>query len=237
MRQVVLDTETTGLDADKGHRIVEIGCVELIERRRSGREFHRYLNPERATDAGAYAVTGLSDEFLRDKPKFREVADEFLAFIDGAELIIHNASFDLSFLNQELNLLGRQDRRVQERCQILDTLAMAREKYPGQKNSLDALCKRLGVESSHRTQHGALLDANLLIEVYLSMTAGQGEILFAGGDPDTEHRGTLESVLPSQLKLRVQLASGDELNAHLARLAGIDKVSKGKCVWKALDGA
>lgn len=236
MRQIVLDTETTGLDVDKGHRVVEIGCIELIERRPTGRKFHRYLNPERATDAGALAVTGLTDEFLRDKPKFREVADEFLAFIDGAELIIHNAAFDVGFLNGELARLERGETPIGARCTILDTLKMAREMYPGQKNSLDALCKRLNVEAGHRTLHGALLDASLLLDVYLSMTAGQGEIQF-GGDREPDRTQTDEMLTPATFRLRSRPATSEELDVHLIRLAAIDKASKGKCVWKALDGA
>ena len=177
VRQVVIDTETTGLEVSKGHRIVEIGCVELLERRPTGREFHRYLNPQRAMDEGARAVSGISDEFLRDKPLFSEIVVELLQFIDGAELVAHNAAFDIGFLDAELARLDMPE-RIAQRAGVLDTLALAREKYPGQKNSLDALCKRLGVDNSHRELHGALLDAQLLAEVYLAMTAGQGLLGF-----------------------------------------------------------
>lgn len=172
MRQIVLDTETTGLAPTRGHRLVEIGCIELIERRRSGREFQRYLNPERMIDQGAREVTGLTDAFLADKPLFRQVADEFLEFIDGAELIIHNADFDLGFLNAELALLDGASQRIADRCTVLDTLALARSRYPGREISLDALCKRLQIDGAHRRLHGALLDADLLTDVYLAMTAG-----------------------------------------------------------------
>lgn len=161
MRQILLDTETTGLDA-RSHRVIEIGCVELIERRPSGRVFHRYLNPQREVDRGAAEVHGLTDEFLADKPLFAQVVGEFLAFIDGAELIIHNAAFDIGFLDAELSRLGAEAGRIRDRCSVLDTLKLARERFPGQRNSLDALCKRLGVDNSGRDLHGALLDANLL---------------------------------------------------------------------------
>ena len=218
MRQIVLDTETTGLDPSRGHRLVEIGCIELIERRRSGREFQRYLNPERSMDFGALEVTGLTDEFLRDKALFRHVADEFLAFIDGAELIIHNAAFDLGFLNAELALLGGVG-RIQDRCEVLDTLAMARERYPGQKNSLDALCRRLQVDNGHRRLHGALLDANLLTDVYLAMIESA----------ITQVTTNVELARP--WRLRVVRASGDEQAAHLQRLQGLNKTSKGQCQW------
>lgn len=229
MRQIVLDTETTGLDPSRGHRLVEIGCIELIERRRSGREFQRYLNPERSMDFGALEVTGLTDEFLRDKALFRHVADEFLAFIDGAELIIHNAAFDLGFLNAELALLGGVG-RIQDRCEVLDTLAMARERYPGQKNSLDALCRRLQVDNGHRRLHGALLDANLLTDVYLAMTAGQGDLGLAMIESAiTQVTTNVELARPS--RLRVVRASGDEQAAHLQRLQGLNKTSKGQCQW------
>src|SRR6185312_15071875 len=180
-RQIVLDTETTGLEAGRGHRIIEIGCVELIERRPTGRTFHRYLNPGRAIDPGAMAVHGIRDEFLLDKPRFAEVAQEWLEFIRGAELLIHNAAFDVGFLDVELSLAGHG--RVVDHARVVDTLALAREKYPGQKNTLDALCRRLDVDNTHRELHGALLDARLLAEVWLAMTAGQSALGFA---QDTE---------------------------------------------------
>jgi len=165
MRQVVLDTETTGLSWERGHRVVEIGCIELVERRPTGRRFQRYLNPERDMDLGAQEVTGLTLEFLQDKPLFAQVAMEFLEFVRGAELLIHNADFDVGFLDNELSMLGEGYGRLRDHCAVVDTLGLARERFPGQRNSLDALCRRLGVDNAHRTLHGALLDAELLAEV------------------------------------------------------------------------
>jgi DNA polymerase-3 subunit epsilon len=233
MRQIVLDTETTGLDPARGHRVVEIGCIELVERRRTGREFQCYLNPERAMDIGAMEVTGLTDDFLRDKPLFRHVAEEFLAFIDGAELVIHNAAFDIGFLNAEIARLGGA--RIDTRCTVLDTLSLAREKYPGQKNSLDALCKRLQVDSAHRRLHGALLDANLLTDVYLALTAGQGDLGFETVEVvRTTVEVTVQTVqVPSRLRLVV--ADADDLALHQRRLAQLEKSSKGSCLWLALE--
>ncbi len=230
MRQIVLDTETTGLDPARGHRVVEIGCVELVERRRSGREFQRYLNPERNMDLGALEVTGLSDDFLRDKALFRTIVDEFLDFIEGAELIIHNAAFDLGFLNAELSLLGSGRGRIEDRCSVLDTLALARERYPGQKNSLDALCRRLQVDSSHRRVHGALLDANLLSDVYLAMTAGQGDLGLAMTETTTVRHSQL-TMSRHSAAVRVVSASIEDQAAHAARLASVDRASKGNCLW------
>ncbi|MEO5625976.1 MAG: DNA polymerase III subunit epsilon, partial [Dokdonella sp.] len=188
MRQIILDTETTGLEVQRGHRVIEIGCVELVQRQRTGREFHTYLNPDRAIDEGARAVTGISDEFLLDKPRFAEIAAEFLDFIDGAEVIAHNAAFDVGFLNGELARTGIERATLADRVQVLDTLALAREKFPGQRNSLDALCKRLGIDNSHRGAHGALLDANLLADVYLALTAGQGALGFDSEAAQAETR-------------------------------------------------
>src|SRR5688500_5415059 len=178
MRQVILDTETTGLSWEKGNRVVEIGCVELFERRPTGRTFHCYLNPECPFEPGAQEVTGLTLEFLADKPRFADVVEDFLAFIEGAELVIHNAAFDVGFLDSELARLGPQYGRVRERASVEDSLELARQRFPGQRNSLDALCKRLGVDNSHRQLHGALLDAQLLMEAYLALTSGQSEIGF-----------------------------------------------------------
>jgi DNA polymerase-3 subunit epsilon len=219
MRQVVLDTETTGLAADRGHRVIEIGCVELRERRRTGVTFHRYLNPERAIDAGAQEVHGISEEFLRDKPKFREVVDEFLDFVRGAELVIHNAAFDLAFLDAELDLLGGRG-RMADHASVLDTLVLARERFPGQRNSLDALCKRFGVDNTHRELHGALLDASLLADVYLAMTAGQGSLELAADAPVVGAE-TVASRARSGARVRVLRAAGDDLARHEARLDGI----------------
>lgn len=231
MRQVVLDTETTGLEVGKGHRIIEIGCVELAERRPTGRTFHRYLNPERRIDDGALAVHGIDNEFLADKPRFAEIAAEFLEFIAGAELIIHNAEFDVGFLDAELALADAMLGRVAQHASVLDTLALAREKYPGQKNNLDALCKRLEVDNRGRDVHGALLDAQLLTEVYLAMTGGQGDLGFGGGTAESAqaHAAILVTARPA---LRVRHADAAELALHEARLARLDAASKGHCLWR-----
>lgn len=236
MRQIVLDTETTGLEAARGHRLIELGCVELLARRVSGSHFHHYLNPDRDIDAGAQAVHGISIEFLADKPRFADVADEFLAYIKGAELIIHNAAFDLGFLDAELARLGPSYGRISDYCTVLDTLALARETYPGQRNSLDALCKRLDIDNSHRELHGALLDAEILADVYLALTAGQGALDFAAeADASTERTAAAQLSLGERPPLRVRLAGAAELAAHEARLAAIDKASKGGCVWRRIE--
>ncbi|MGE8221040.1 DNA polymerase III subunit epsilon [Stenotrophomonas sp.] len=233
MRQIVLDTETTGLEWKKGNRVVEIGCVELLERRPSGNNFHRYLKPDCEFEAGAQEVTGLSLEFLADKPRFEEVVDEFLAYVDGAELIIHNAAFDMGFLENEMALLGRGP--LAERVTVTDTLAMARERFPGQRNSLDALCKRLGVDNSHRHLHGGLLDAQILADVYIALTSGQEEIGF--GLPESEVRGAtgmLQAFDAAALLPRpVVVATASELQAHQVRLERLRKKA-GHAWW---DGA
>lgn len=234
MRQVVLDTETTGLEVGKGHRIIEIGCVELLERRPTGRSFHRYINPDRAIDEGAQAVHGISLEFLSDKPRFADIADELLAFIDGAELLAHNANFDVGFIDAELALTGRR-KSLREYADIIDTLALARELYPGQRNGLDALCKRLGIDNSHRELHGALLDAQLLAEVYLGMTAGQGDLGLEAGGIAGNHREGLSMTTPSvELRLRIVRASETEHSAHARRIAALDKSAKGESMWTRL---
>lgn len=232
MRQIVLDTETTGLEVRQGHRLIEIACVELVERRPTGRHYQTYLNPERAIDEGAREVTGIADEFLLDKPRFHEVVDEFLAFIDGAELIIHNATFDVGFLNAELARLGESFGCIADRCQVLDTLVMARERYPGQRNSLDALCKRLGVDNSARDLHGGLIDAQLLADVYLAMTSGQ-VVLDLGfeGDAETRIRTVVTPVVLAR-RPRVLRASEEEIDAHLRRLDALDKSVGGQSVWR-----
>jgi DNA polymerase III subunit epsilon len=232
MRQIVLDTETTGLEVRQGHRLIEIACVELIERRPSGRHYQTYLNPDRAIDEGAREVTGIADEFLLDKPRFAEVVDEFLAFIGGSELIIHNATFDVGFLDAELARLGESYGRIADRCSVLDTLAMARERYPGQRNSLDALCKRLGVDNSARDLHGGLIDAQLLADVYLAMTSGQ-VVLDLGfeGATDTGVRAVATPVILSR-RPRVLHASAEEVDAHLRRLDALDKSAGGQSVWR-----
>jgi DNA polymerase-3 subunit epsilon len=235
MRQVVLDTETTGLEVRRGHRVIEIGCVELLERRPTGRTFHVYLNPDRAIDEGARAVTGISDEFLLDKPRFAEIADQFIEFIEGAEIIVHNAAFDVGFLDAELMAVDAGHGNLAQHVSVLDTLALAREKYPGQRNSLDGLCKRHGVDNSHRESHGALLDAQLLAEVYLLMTAGQGDLGF-GEDAAPVARVLRDAAGILRAPLRVLAADAGELAAHRLRLEAIEKAS-GACLWLRIESA
>ncbi|HEY1141460.1 MAG TPA: DNA polymerase III subunit epsilon [Lysobacter sp.] len=229
MRQIILDTETTGLSWERGNRVVEIGCVEYIERRPSGRTFHVYLKPDCDFEQGAQEVTGLTLEFLADKPQFAQVAEEFLAFIDDAELIIHNAAFDLGFLDNELRLLGGDFGRIVDRCRVEDTLLLARQRFPGQRNSLDALCKRLGVDNSHRQLHGALLDAQILGDVYLALTSGQEEIGFAVEASASVVDTSQFRLDPNVARPRVQI-SVDEQAAHDARLEKLRKKA-GKVVW------
>jgi len=233
MRQIVLDTETTGLEPAEGHRIIEIGCVEIVNRRPTGRTFHQYLDPEREIDRGAEDVHGLSAAFLADKPKFREIAEEFLAFVGGAELVIHNAAFDVGFLDAELARLEPPGRRVAELCGILDTLMMARQLHPGQRQSLDALCKRYEIDNSGRDLHGALLDAQLLADVFLAMTGGQAELGLAsegsGGKAGTRRRKKIDR---SKLSLVVQRATAEELTAHEATLDRLDEAAGGPCLWR-----
>ncbi|GAP36866.1 DNA polymerase III subunit epsilon [Piscinibacter sakaiensis] len=230
MRQIFLDTETTGLSADNGDRIIELGCIEMVGRRLSGRTLHHYLNPERRNHEDAVKVHGLTDEFLADKPLFAQVVDEFLAFVAGAELIAHNAAFDVGFLDMELRRLGR-GRLADHVAGVTDTLLMAREIYPGKANSLDALCKRLEVDNTHRTMHGALLDAGLLAEVYIRLTRGQDALVIDVG----ETADTLAAATPidfSAYVLPVWTASDDEAAAHERVLAEIDKASGGKTRWR-----
>lgn len=230
MRQIVLDTETTGLSAEAGDRIIEIGCVELVARKLTGNNKHFYLNPERDSHEDALKVHGISNEFLRDKPKFVQVADELLEYLAGAEIIIHNAAFDVSFLNKELELLGRGP-ITGIVGQVTDTLAMAKELYPGKRNSLDALCDRLGVDNSGRTLHGALLDAELLADVYINMTRGQDALLIdvAGSDAIA---GITTRVDLRQFTLPVLLANDQESAAHEEVLKQLDKASGGKTLWR-----
>lgn len=229
MRQIVLDTETTGLSWEKGNRVVEIGCVELVERRPTGRTFQRYLNPQREFEPGAQEVTGLTLEFLADKPLFADVVEEFLEFVGDAELVIHNAAFDLGFLDAELALAGASYGRMRERCPVLDSLELARQRYPGQRNSLDALCRRLGVDNSHRQLHGALLDAQLLADAYLALTAGQGEIGFDAPAPVQEAQAQIGVVAIHGTRPRVQ-PSEEELAAHAARVEAI-RTKSGMAFW------
>ena len=237
MRQIVLDTETTGLSTAQGHRIIEIGCIELLNRRISGREFHRFLNPDREIDEGAEAVHGISRADLETAPRFSEVVDELLEFLRGAELVIHNAPFDVGFLEYELELIDHPQPKIDQHASVLDTLTLARELHPGQRNSLDALCKRYEVDASKRDVHGALIDSELLANVYLAMTGGQSSLLLdeeesrSGIDhPDAEEvvRATTDSASAS-LELVVIKASDKELAAHEAMLEKIRK--SGACVW------
>ena len=233
MRQIFLDTETTGLEHKLGHRIIEIAGVEMRNRRLTNRHFHRYLNPERDIDAGALSVHGISREFLLDKPRFADIAPEFLDYVRGAELVIHNAAFDVGFLNAELALLDMAP--IDTVCHsVCDTLRMAKELHPGKKNNLNALCDRYGVDNSHRTLHGALLDAEILAEVYLAMTRGQ-ESLNIALDDDTGVRldaaGRVASSEHPRRTLRVQRPSMQELAEHQAVLATIDQASNGNCLW------
>ena len=232
-RQIVLDTETTGLSAESGDRIIEIGCVELMARKLTGNNLHFYVNPERDSHEDALKVHGISNEFLRDKPKFAEVAEEILRYLEGAEVIIHNAAFDIGFLDKELERLGKPvfTSFVSE---VTDTLAMAKQLYPGKRNSLDALCDRLGVDNSGRTLHGALLDAELLADVYINLTRGQEALLIDLGSVGAEGGGATRADL-SGFDLPVLAASEAELAAHARVLAEIDKASGGKTVWPAAD--
>jgi DNA polymerase III subunit epsilon len=236
MRQIVLDTETTGLEWRNGHRVIEIGCVELVNRTLTGRHYHVYLNPEREIDAGAIAVHGISNEFLIDKPRFRDVVAEFEAFVRDAELVIHNASFDVGFLNQELGLLERP--KIDALCAgVVDTLRMAKEQNPGKKASLDALCDRHEIANSHRTLHGALLDAELLAEVYLAMTRGQESLMMALEETPPAAEATTDGLPLERPALRVLRAMEAEIAAHQQALADIAKANKGLCLWLAQAGA
>ena len=231
MRQIILDTETTGLEWRKGNRIVEIGCVELLERRPSGNNYHQYIKPDCEFEQGAQEVTGLTLEFLADKPVFAQIAEEFLAFIDGAELIIHNAAFDLGFLDNELSLLGDHYGKITDRCTVIDTLKMARERFPGQRNSLDALCRRLGVDNAHRQLHGGLLDAQILGDVYIALTSGQEEIGFGSADDQKTGSAHAQTFDTSRLLPRPRVvATASELEAHEARLAKLRKKA-GRAIW------
>ncbi len=234
MRQIVLDTETTGLEPSEGHRIIEIGCVEILDRRVTRNSFHQYLQPDREIDAGAIAVHGLTDDFLRDKPRFADIAEELLRYLGGTELIVHNAAFDLGFIDHELQRWRPDTPRVADLCPVTDTLALARERHPGQRNSLDALCKRYNVDSSARERHGALLDAELLADVYLAMTGGQVSLLFEGArqaGTQCSRRDARLSLPAERPPLRVVKASPEELEAHRERLEAIDRASGGECVW------
>ncbi len=236
MRQVLLDTETTGLDPAQGHRIIEIGCVELVGRRLTQRVFHQYLQPDREIDAGAEEVHGISAEFLKDKPHFGDVVDEFLDFIRDAEVVIHNAPFDVGFIDKELSLLGGKRGCFEQYCSVLDTLTLARKMHPGQKNNLDALCKRYMVDNSQRERHGALLDAEILADVYVAMTGGQVAFKLGLQSPVSgEQSLSMESARAARGPLKVLRADATELSAHADRLQAIDEASDGECLWKRLE--
>ncbi|TQV81296.1 DNA polymerase III subunit epsilon [Exilibacterium tricleocarpae] len=236
-RQIVLDTETTGLEPSQGHRIIEIGCVELVNRRLTGRHYHQYINPEREVDEGAIEVHGITNEFLADKPLFHTIAEEFMAFIKGAELVIHNAPFDIGFINHELQLLDRGYGAVADHCSVIDTLVMARQKHPGQKNNLDALCKRYEVDNSQRDLHGALLDAEILADVYLLMTGGQTALSLGGQQSDGQQQGVtgIRRLGPERERLPVIRAAAGELAAHRDKLAALEQASGGNCLWLQSD--
>ena len=234
MRQVVLDTETTGLEPNMGHRIIEIGAVEMVNRKLTGRHFHEYINPERAIDDGALEVHGISEQFLADKPKFAEVADQFMQFIEGAEVVIHNAGFDVSFLDYELGLLQNNAQRVESVCSVVDSLLLARQKHPGQRNNLDALCRRYGVDNSQRDLHGALLDAEILADVYLLMTGGQTNLFAAGSRDEEQSKAQAQSDL-SALDLALVPASANELLKHDEYLEEIAKATDGPSLWRQVE--
>jgi DNA polymerase III subunit epsilon len=231
MRQIFLDTETTGLSPENGDRIVEIGCVELVNRKLTGNNLHFYLNPERDSHEDALKVHGISNEFLKDKPKFGEIADELLEYLQGADLLIHNAPFDVGFINKELELQKRPPLKTYVNS-VADTLAMAKDMFPGKRNSLDALCDRLGVDNSGRTLHGALLDAELLADVYIYMTRGQDALLIEVED-SSDSKKRLDAIDMQSLKLTVISASEQELGAHEEVLLQIDKASNGQTLWRS----
>jgi len=229
MRQVILDTETTGLDVDQDHRIIEVGCVELKSRRKTGRQFHRRLNPQREIDAGAMQVHGMRSADLQDQPLFADIAQELLDFVRDSDVIIHNAPFDIGFLDRELSRLGGRWGRFGDHCRVVDSLTLARELHPGQKNGLDALCARYAVDNSRRELHGALLDAHLLADVYLAMTGGQGALLLDRREPESAQQ--VRASLPLEARLMVIGPSAAERDAHEQRLQDIERASGGKRLW------
>ncbi len=235
MRQIVLDTETTGLEPKQGHRIIEIGCVELLDRKLTGNHYHQYIQPDREIDEGAIEVHGITREFLSDKPRFANIAEDFLTFIKGAELIIHNAPFDVGFIDHELSLIN-YGQTTTDICSVLDTLVMAREMHPGQRNSLDALCKRYEIDNSQRQKHGALLDSEILADVYLTMTGGQ--VSLSLGSHEDQQQGSIgyeqvKLIDSNRPALRVINATVDELESHAKYLELINKASNNACVWSS----
>ena len=232
MRQIVLDTETTGIDPKEGHRIIEIGCVEVVNRRLTGNHFHVYINPGRHIEQEAIEVHGITNEFLADKPTFSQVAQEFVSFIKGAQLVIHNAPFDVGFMDHEFGMeTSTKGVITNQICDVLDTLTLARQMHPGQKNNLDALCKRYGIDNSHRTLHGALLDAEILADVYLLMTGGQTKLKLASSSGSDTDSTAIRRIDRSTNKLKVIKATADELSQHEARLDIVEKAG-GKCLWR-----
>ncbi len=238
MRQIILDTETTGIDPQQGHRLIEIGCLELVNRKLTRRSFHHFVNPEREIEAEASAVHGIYNQDLVDKPLFAQIADEFLEFVKGAELIIHNAPFDIGFINHELKLLNRGYKPITEYCTVLDTLVMARAKHPGQKNNLDALARRYGADQRDRSYHGALLDSEILADVYLAMTGGQVGLALGQEEMQNEGEERAEGIRRLALvrpSLPVIPASAEELDRHEAKLKALDKAAGGSCLWRQLE--
>ncbi|CAA6806422.1 MAG: DNA polymerase III epsilon subunit (EC [uncultured Thiotrichaceae bacterium] len=234
MRQVILDTETTGLEPKEGHRIIEVGCVEMVDRQLTGNNFWQYLQPDREIDQGAMEVHGITNEFLADKPRFKDIAEDLVAYLDGAELIIHNAPFDIGFLDSELKKAGAKFKTMNDYCTVIDTLVMARDLFPGQRNSLDALCKRYSINNGHRTLHGALLDSEILGDVYLAMTGGQVDLLLGSKEDNKAGVGQLAGAIRriglDVSRLPVLRADESELAAHAERLVAIESAS-GKVLW------
>jgi len=234
MRKIILDTETTGLSPKQGHRIIEIGCVEMVNRRITNRNFHQYLQPDRQIDPGAARVHGITNNQLQGKPRFVDIVDEFMDFIKGAELVIHNAPFDVGFINHELQLLNQNRQQLQASCKILDSLALAKKLHPSQKNNLDALCKRYNIDNSNRQLHGALLDSEILAEVYLAMTGGQVSLLSSGNAQQIDIENIIKPISSNRAKLKLITPNKEELELHQQFLSRIDKASKGKCLWQEI---
>lgn len=234
-RQILLDTETTGIDPKQGHRIIEIGCVEIVNRRFTGNNFHCYVNPQRYIEEEAIGVHGITNEFLTDKPLFAQVADEFFKYINGAELVIHNAPFDVGFMDYEFMMYNPRWGQTTDYCTVVDTLTMARKIHPGQKNNLDALCRRYGIDNSHRLLHGALLDSEILADVYLAMTGGQKKLKLNAGDENADGNATgIRRITSDRPALNVVMATDEELAAHEGRLDIVEKKG-GSCMWRIAD--
>ena len=230
MRQIILDTETTGLEIQQDHRIIEIGCVEMVDRRLTGNNFHQYLQPDRKIDSGAISVHGITNEFLEEKPRFADIVEDLISYLRGAELVIHNAPFDVGFLNHELKRLQQHKPLIEEISSVVDTLVMARKKHPGKRNSLDALCDRYAIDNSRRDKHGALLDAEILSEVYLVMTGGQENLLLDGEDSDATDRNHRRRV-NFEGELVLMSVDADDLQAHEKYLSRLQQQTDGHCVW------